>query len=96
MKRRIAPFLCVLAVAGVTSSRTLADESGRFQLFMGAYPFVNLKGEEYWEKALLRIDTATGKVWVARSTQLKTTDGKYTQETGWIEFEQNVSVPAPK
>ena len=40
------------------------EEVGRYQLFQGEYKFVNVKGEQYWEKALLKIDTATGQVWM--------------------------------
>lgn len=57
-----------------TPPRAPADLPGRYQLFQGNYEFINLKGEVYWNRALFKLDTVTGAVFVCRGEQ---TDGKY-------------------
>lgn len=52
---------------------------GRYQLFQGEYQFINLKGEEFWSKALFKIDTVTGKIYICKSDQIL---GKYLKRDG--------------
>lgn len=42
------------------------EEVGRFQLFQGQYPFVDIKGVEHWQKALFLLDTKTGDMFECR------------------------------
>ena len=90
-------LVLVFAVA-LWAPPALAGEPGTYQLFQGAYPFSTLKGLLYWDKALFRINTATGEVWVARTMQLpatKTGPGKVVQ--GWVKFEQEFTlIPTQK
>ena len=87
-----AAFPCAITVVLSVVSPCRAEDIGRYQLFQGTYPFINLKGEGFRENALFRIDTVTGKTWVARSNQycLKPNDCK--QSTGWAEFEMEVKI----
>src|SRR5262245_31412576 len=72
------------------------SESGRYQLFMGEFPFTNLDGELYWNKALFRIDTISGKVWIAESLQfIDPRDGKAVQRRRWVEFEEQIRFTPP-
>jgi hypothetical protein len=71
-------------------------DSGRYQLFMGEFPFTNLDGELYWNKALFRIDTVNGKVWIAESLQfIDPRDGKAVQRRRWVEFEEQIRFTPP-
>lgn len=47
--------------------------AGRYQLFQGNYEFVNIKGEAHWTRALFKLDTVTGEIFVCEGRQL---DGK--------------------
>tara|TARA_R110002167_G_scaffold53628_3_gene153528 strand:+ start:897 stop:1199 length:303 start_codon:yes stop_codon:yes gene_type:complete len=42
---------------------------GRYQLFQGEHPLINLRGEEHWIKALFKIDTATGQIYICGGMQ---------------------------
>jgi len=64
--------LCFFALL-ITSSSVLqaADEqAGRWQLFQGEYPFINLSGEEHWIRGLFKLDTATGNMFVCAGYQI--------------------------
>ena len=69
-----------------------AQETGRYQLFQGTYQFVNLKGEGFQTSSLFKIDSATGKTWVARSNQFCVKPNDCKQSTGWTEFETEVKI----
>ena len=69
---------------------------GRYQLFQGEYKFVNVKGEQYWENALLKIDTATGQVWMGEEWQYKDPEtGKLIQDRRWDRFEEKLELEMP-
>ena len=72
-----------------------AEEVGRYQLIQGEYSFVNIKGERYQINGLFKIDTATGRVWVADGYQYKDLkSGNVWQVGGWKEFEGEFQVSA--
>lgn len=90
---------CVLGIAvmvtlsmfvGVNAS--YAEETGRYQLFQGEYQFVNLKGEEFWSKALFKVDTVTGKVWIGNQLQWVDDNGKAKQKRTWRPFEEEIDI----
>jgi hypothetical protein len=73
------------------------DQVGRYQLFQGEYRCINLLGEECFEKALLKIDTVTGKLYVCEEKQVR---GKHIQKEGdaylrryCTDFEQEIKIP---
>jgi hypothetical protein len=79
-----------------TAAAPQVVDSGRYQLFMGEFPFTNLDGELYWNKALFRIDTISGKVWIAESLQfIDPRDGKAVQRRRWVEFEEQIRFTPP-
>jgi hypothetical protein len=90
-------YLTVMATPGAAQTAAApASESGRYQLFMGEFPFTNLDGELYWNKALFRIDTISGKVWIAESLQfIDPRDGKAVQRRRWVEFEEQIRFTPP-
>ena len=89
-------FLAVIILAGLSASgpayaQVPPGEPGTYQLFQGAYPFINLKGELSWEKALFRINTATGEVWIGHSTQwVDPSIEKAKHFRGWEKFEHDL------
>jgi len=77
-----------LAELQLQKARYLAKQIGRYQLFQGEYKFVNDKGQEFWEKALFKIDTATGQVWIGEQNTYKDRDDPtmMVQTRGWVDF----------
>ena len=77
----VTALLSVNTAIGQTSARTQPTplQPGRFQLFQGEYRFVNLKGQEFQQRALFKIDTATGEVFICDSNQF---DGKHRGKPG--------------
>jgi hypothetical protein len=65
--------LCPFFALAQTAKRT-EDQPGRYQLFQGEYQFVNIKGESHWIRALFKIDTATGAMFLCEGSQV---DGKH-------------------
>ena len=91
----IALFLALVTQVAAQTATPVSD-SGRYQLFMGEFPFTNLDGELYWNKALFRIDTVSGKVWIAESLQfIDPRDGKAVQRRRWVEFEEQIRFTPP-
>jgi hypothetical protein len=85
-----------MVTQGAAQTATPVSDSGRYQLFMGEFPFTNLDGELYWNKALFRIDTVNGKVWIAESLQfIDPRDGKAVQRRRWVEFEEQIRFTPP-
>lgn len=61
---------------------------GRYQLMEGQFPITTLKGNETSERQLLKIDTATGEVWIGRQTQyVDKRTGRIVQQRYWEPFE---------
>ncbi len=65
-----------------------ASEIGRYQLFESQFAVGTVKGPENAEKNLLKIDTATGEVWIGKQTQyMDKKSGKLIQQRYWEPFE---------
>jgi hypothetical protein len=75
--------LCSTALAAPNgdSPRQITKEAGRYQLFQGEYLFINIKGEGYREKALFKIDTMTGEIFICEGRQF---DGKVVGKLGKV------------
>lgn len=79
------------------AEKNIEHEIGRYQLFQGAYQFVNLKGEEFWSKGLFKIDTATGKIYECRMTQFKDPEtGQNVQHSNCFEIFSGEKIPLGK
>ncbi len=77
--------------------KNIENEVGRYQLFQGAYQFVNLKGEEFWSKGLFKIDTVTGKIYECRMTQFKDPEtGQNVQNSDCFEIFSGEKIPLGK
>ncbi|HSR36847.1 MAG TPA: hypothetical protein VLL73_06655 [Desulfurivibrionaceae bacterium] len=64
------------------------SDIGRYQLFESQFSIGTLKGPENAEKNLLKIDTATGEVWIGKQTQyMDKKTGKLIQQRYWEPFE---------
>ena len=74
-------------------------QPGRFQLFQGEYRFINIRGQEFREKALLKIDTATGEVFICSGSQvdgaLLGKPGKMVQKYSCQPFDSELTVDLP-
>lgn len=65
-----------------------ASEIGRYQLFESQFAVGTVKGPENAERNLLKIDTATGEVWIGKQTQyMDKKTGKLIQQRYWEPFE---------
>lgn len=74
--------------APVSQTVVTASEIGRFQLFESQFAVGTVKGPENAEKNLLKIDTATGEVWIGKQTQyMDKKSGKLIQQRYWEPFE---------
>jgi hypothetical protein len=87
-------------VISLTIPQAIAAEAGRYQLFQGEYRFVNLRGEEHWIKALFKIDTATGKLFICEGVQLQEKNiqrnGEAYQRQYCAPFEEDIQIPVNK
>jgi hypothetical protein len=88
-------LLCCAAIYAQQGKQltTTPSTAGRYQLFQGEYQFINYKGQEYWLKALFRIDTETGAVWIGNQVQTTDNQDKVTQTRYWEAFELTMQVP---
>lgn len=84
---------CVAHAQESAASRPIAPAPGRYQLFQGEYYFINLRGEGRWSKALFRIDTTTGQVWIGEQIQSVDETGRAVQRRFWQAFEQEIEIP---
>ena len=96
MDIRNAIYVGIALTIFAVSTAQAEGNVGRYQLFQGEYPFINLKGEEHWSKALIKLDTATGKMYVCQQDQVL---GKYLEREGEAyqrrycrEFEQDLPI----
>jgi hypothetical protein len=70
------------------STSAVLSEIGRYQLFESQFSVGTVKGPESAEKNLLKIDTATGEVWIGKQTQyMDKKSGKLIQQRYWEPFE---------
>jgi hypothetical protein len=74
MKRILYTLALTLPMVANAQQKQAGDASGRYQLFQGSYEFVNIKGEVHWVRALFKLDTVTGAMFVCEGRQI---DGKY-------------------
>ena len=86
--KTILLMICVATVVAIPSvalckekQEQQSNDVGRYQLFQGEYMFVNIKGEQHWSRALIKIDTVTGKMFICDQWQ---EDGKYENKTGQL------------
>lgn len=75
-----------ITVQPPTQAVQAASDVGRFQLVQAEYEFVNIRGEGSWTKALFKLDTVTGEMFVCNSVQA-VFDGTPQQRTTCIPFE---------
>jgi hypothetical protein len=61
-------------------------------LFQGDYQFVNFRGQEFRQRALLKIDTATGEVWIGEQMQVPQKDGRVIQTRSWRPFNEETEL----
>lgn len=95
-KQMILPAAIMLIMSWLLAiPASYAAETGRYQLFQGEYKFVNIKGEEVWSKALLKIDTVTGEVWIGDQWQLMDQNGKTKQKRAWRPFVEEIDISKP-
>ena len=75
---RIVIVLALLVAPMLASAQAApkppVNQPGRYQLFQGNYEFVNIEGETFWNRALFKIDTATGEIFICSGHQV---DGQY-------------------
>lgn len=76
MKTPVLLASALLALSAHSQAQTgrASDAPGRYQLFQGEYEFVNLKGESHRVRALFKIDTATGAIFICEGQQI---DGRH-------------------
>ncbi len=93
MSKKITIFMFII-LFGI-GLNCFAEEIGRYQLIQGEYSFVNIRGQRFRVNGLFKIDTATGRVWMADVYQYKDLNsGKVWQVGGWKEFEDEFQVHA--
>jgi len=95
-------IVIIILFVPVFSNSAFAQEKqssniGRYQLFQGEYSFINIKGEQHLSRALFKIDTVTGKMFICEQLQI---DGKYQNKEGQLiqrrtckAFEEELVVP---
>lgn len=95
----VSAVLCVPQAYGAEVKQS-TQSPGRYQLFQGEYLFVNIKGEGFKEKALFKIDTSTGELFICDGRQF---DGKFLGKPGKLiqrhsckPFEQELTLEMPK
>ncbi len=97
---RIRISMLVISMAGLLFSTIpvyAENDIGRYQLFQGEYRFINLRGEEHWSRALFKIDTATGKIYICEQDQVRGKNinrkGEAYQRRYCEEFDQDIEIP---
>jgi len=87
--------LLFFGVIGLATHVFSQEQPGRYQLFQGEYESTSTTADKFertWIKALFRIDTATGEVWVG-SEEIRIGEGGVLHSyRGWRHFERE----APK
>lgn len=94
MNFRIFSIVFVICFVLLVLPAYAGNEIGRYQLFQGEYMFINLEGEEHWNKALFKLDTATGKMYICEQYQVKypKKKGKAYQRRYCKEFDENFEI----
>lgn len=98
---RVALLLILLLASSVTyaQGQRTNPTSGRFQLFQGEYQFINLKGEARWSRALFKLDTVTGDIFICEQHQIDGRHlrpaqvGKMVQRRSCHPFDEELVVP---
>jgi hypothetical protein len=90
MTRNAVYLLAAMASFAISSAR--AADVDRFRLFQSEYPFTNAQGETFWLRALFKLDTVTGDIFICESIQLKTDRG-IRQQTKCRPFEVVLDAP---
>jgi hypothetical protein len=80
----------VSTAQAVPSPATLP--AGRYALFQGDYQFINFRGQEFRQRALLKIDTVTGDVWIGEQMQVPQKDGRVVQTRSWRPFNEETEL----
>jgi hypothetical protein len=91
-------YISILSTTAFAESpKSGSGDVGRYQLFLGEYSFINIKGEQHWIKALFKVDTKTGEMFTCGGSQF---DGKLVGKSGQIvqrqkctKFEDEISWP---
>ena len=71
MKKIIIAAASVFLTYGTATATAADSQVGRWQLFQGEYPFINLKGEEHKSRSLFKIDTVTGDIYECSAGQVR-------------------------
>lgn len=82
----LAPALLLAASIGE------AADVDRYRLFNGGYEFTNVAGQTSWKKALFKIDTVTGEIFICWGTQIGT-PSKFKQIMQCAPFEGTIDYP---
>ncbi len=98
---RIVLFAVLLIASSFSHAQAQrpTQAPGRFQLFQGEYQFINLKGESHWIRALFRLDTVTGDIFICEGRQIDgrhlkpTQPGKMVQRQGCHSFDEELVIP---
>jgi len=91
--KKILTFFALASFFVINTSD--AGETGRYQLFQGEHQ-VFIKGEEFLSKALYKIDTVSGEVWIGEQEQFVDEKGESKQRRAWRPFEQELKIIGQK
>jgi hypothetical protein len=99
MRFALLSLLLIASSATYAQVQRTAQVPGRFQLFQGEYQFINLKGEAHWHRALFKLDTATGEIFICEGRQIdgrhlkSPQPGKMIQRQNCQPFEEEIVAP---
>lgn len=69
-------------------------ETGRYRLFDGQISTSSYKGQDSFERHLLKLDTVSGQVWIGKQVQyVDRKTGRVVQQRYWEPFEQYLEAP---
>jgi len=100
MKISILLFVFVLCMGAYAVAKENVKErqsglnNGRYQLFQGEYKSSNLNGTGFWRKALFKIDTDTGEIFICEEwhtdAKNKGHEGKMIEKRSCRPFEKEI------
>lgn len=90
-------FLCATSVTIAAEKKSVPEPqlSPRYQVIPTEYTYLNLNGDNT-RKAVLKIDTFTGKTWILKDDTYKTSEGKIIVNRGWEELEIYLQTDDPR